>query len=332
MKRTAAVCALVALVAACGDGNPFTDNAEDGDTTPTTPTDPGAAGITIPASIASDLSGFTFVPDPSDPNGGTLTVEGVFLDEDLLDSAYSRAPALDVPGYIAFTAQDDPIDQHATAYVQSLNGTRAGVIVTGGQFGTFNGGAAYARDGDFDRPTLDEDTGQVSYAGTYVGVTNLDGDPTDLLPFPAGTDPALATGQAAVVTGEIFLNVDFSDNAVNGAIFNRNLDLNDDDEFGVMAPGETTLDVDTLQLDPSVIDEDGTFVGNIVLEGDTTRGDIGDYAGIFGGVDSEAVSGAIFVADHLLDGTTAEEEYGIFVLGRCGGPLESAAVCADVDG
>ncbi|WP_299553874.1 thymidylate synthase [uncultured Tateyamaria sp.] len=329
MKRIVAVCALTALVAACGNG-PRTD--EDETDAGGTPTDPGDSTITVPATIANDLSGFTFVPDPSDPSGGTLTVEGVFLDDDLPASTYQRRPGLDVPGYVAFTAQDDAIDQHTIALVQSLNGTRAGVIVTGGQFGTYNGGAAFARNGDFDRPPLTEETGQVSYAGTYVGVTNLEGDDTDLLPFPADRDPSTRPGQAAVVTGEVFLNVDFSDNAVNGVIFNRVLDLNDDDVFDVMAPGETTSDVGNLQLDPSTIDENGAFDGNIIAEGDTSRSDIGDYAGIFGGVDSEAVAGAIFVADHLLDGTSAEEEYGVFVLGRCGGPLESAAICADVDG
>lgn len=330
MKRIVAVCALTALVAACGNG-PRTEEDDTGTGgTPTTPTDPG--DTTVPATIANDLSGFTFVPDPSDPNGGTLTVEGVFLDEDLLASSYRRRPALDVPGYTAFTAQDDGLDQHTTAYVQSLNGTRAGVVVTGGQFGTYNGGASFGRDGDFDRPPLTEETGQVSYAGTYVGVTNIDGDNTDLLPFPTGEDPGLEPGQAAVVTGEVFLNVDFSDNAVNGLVYNRVLDLNDNDAFDVLDPGETTLDVDSLQLDPSTIDENGAFNGNIVIQGDPGRSDVGDYAGIFGGVDSEAVSGAIFVSNHLLDGTTAEEEYGIFVLGRCGGPLENATICANVDG
>jgi len=324
MKRTAAVCALAAIVAACGDGNPFTDGETTTTVTPT-PTPTGPTGITIPASLASDLEGFTFVPDPT---GGTLTVEGVFLDEDALNSTYVRKPGLDVPGYIAFTAQDDPLDQHATAYVQSLNGTRAGVVVTGGQFGTFNGGTAYARDGEFDRPDLTEDTGQVSYAGSYVGLTDIDGDGGDLQPIPGGTPTELIPGQAAVVTGEIFLNVDFADNTLKGSIYNRVLDPND----GLLPPGETVLRVGSLELDPAMINDDGTFLGNVVLDGDPTRQDRGDYGGIFGGVDSEAVAGAIYIQDHLIDGTTEEEEFGIFVLGRCGGPLEDAAICAIVDG
>ena len=315
MKRTVAFCALALGLSACGGGNPFAEEE-----TTTGETD---GGITIPASLAGDLDGFTFSPE----DGGTLTVEGVFLDEDALNSIYVRKPNLDVPGYIAFAAQDDPLDQHATAYIQSLNGTRAGVVVTGGQFGTFNGGAAYARDGEFDRPELNEDTGQVSYAGSYIGLTNIDSDGNDLLPVPAGTADELLPGQSATVTGDIFINVDFSDNTLKGSIFNRSLDVDDDQ----LANG-SFLQVGSLELDPAIISDDGTFLGDVVLEGDPTRQDRGDYGGIFGGVDSEAVAGAIFIEDHLLEDTNVEQEYGIFVLGRCGGDLESAGICAIVDG
>ena len=314
MKRTAAVCALALGLASCG-GNPF------GDTTTTDPGD-GSSGITIPESLASDLSGFTY-----NPAAGTLTVEGVFLDSDNFAGSYVRNPALDVPGYLAFTVQDDPLDQHVTAYTQSINGTGAVVSVSGGQFGTFNGGTSYTRNGTFDPPdTGGGDTGLVTYAGNYVGVTDLPGDETDLLPVPPGVDPALLPGQAATVSGEIFINVDFNDNSLKGLIFNRQLDLND----ALLAPGSGgTLAVGDLALDPGIIAADGTFTGDVRLDGDEQ--DRGDYGGIFGGINSEAVAGSIYVADHLVEPGTDEEEFGIFVLGRCGGPEETAAVCAVVE-
>lgn len=312
MKRIAALGVLALGIASCGDGNPFSTTSTDGSTDGSTTT------TSVPETIASDLSGFSF-----NPTSGTLTIEGVFLDSDNFAGSYVRTPALDVPGYVAFTVQDDPLDQHVTAYAQTINGTGSAVAVTGGQFGTFNGGATFTRSGDFDEPTTAGDTGLVSYAGNYVGVTDLPGDETELLPVPAGVDPALLPGQAAVVTGDIFINVDFNDNSLKGIITNRQLDLDD-----ALIAG-TTLAVGDLALDPGVIASDGTFTGDVRLSGDEQ--DRGDYAGIFGGVDSEAVAGAIYVEDHLIDETNTEEEYGIFVLGRCGSAVETSALCGVVE-
>ncbi|MEM6759914.1 MAG: thymidylate synthase [Pseudomonadota bacterium] len=313
MKRVAAVCALTLGIASCGDGNPFSA------TTTPDPGTPGGPSTSIPDSIAGDLTGFSF-----NPTAGTLTIEGVFLDSDDFAGAYVRTPSLDVPGYVAFTAQDDPLDQHVTAYSASIDGTGSAVAVTGGQFGTFNGGASFTRSGGFDAPTVAGDTGLVSYAGDYVGVTDLPGDGDELLPAPAIADPAQLPGQAAVVTGDIFINVDFNDNSLKGIITNRELDLDD----ALIASG-TTLPVGDIALDPGTIASDGTFTGNVRLGGDDQ--DRGDYAGIFGGTDAQAVAGAIFIADHLVASTNTEEEYGIFVLGRCGSAVQTSTLCAVVE-
>ncbi|ASM71608.1 MULTISPECIES: hypothetical protein [Roseobacteraceae] len=313
MTRLLSGIAVLALVAACGDGNPFsgTPTDTDGDTTS------GA----IPETLASDLDSFSY-----NPTTGTLTVTGVGLDEDALESVYRRAPGLDVPGYVAFTAQDDPLDQHATAYVHDINGTRAGIVVTGGQFGTYNGGGAYARDGAYSPHVVTPDSGEVTYAGDYVGLTNLPSDRTDIAVVPPGTDDALIPAQSAKVTGKIFFNVDFSDNTLKGAIYDRELDLDD----SLLPPGDTVLEVADIEFDPTTIDSDGTYFGDVRMRDGTT--DIGDYGGIFGGVESEAMAGVVFMEDHLVTSTTAENEYGVWVLGKCGGPEATAAICADVDG
>ena len=320
MKRIASVCVLALGVAACGDGNPFSSTTTDGGTT----TGGTGTGSGIPTTLTSDLGSFTF-----NPSNQTLTVEGVFLDADNQDGVFVRKPSLDVPGYLAFTVQDDPLDQHVTAYVQEISGARAGVVVTGGQFSTFNGGTAYSSDDDFNPPVVNGDTGLVTYAGNYVGITNLDNDGGDLLPVPAGTPTEIIPGQAAVVTGDIFINVDFNDNSLKGSIFNRVLDANDNQ----LAGGATTLAVPSVDLLPTTIAEDGTFDGNVALTLDPNQTDTGDYGGIFGGSDAEVVAGSIFIEDHLIEGTNAEQEFGIFVLGQCGSAVETGGtLCTDVEG
>ncbi len=313
MTRLYAGIAVLALVAACGDGNPFTST-----TTTTDADDTGGVGA-VPASLANDLDSFSY-----DAAAGTLTVTGVSRDLDPVEATFRRRPGLDVPGYVAFTAQDDPLDQHTTAYVQDINGTRAGIAVTGGQFTYYNGGGAYARDGNYDPPAVTADTGLVSYAGDYVGLTNIAGDGDDLLPVTPGVDDSLLPGQSAKVTGKIFINVDFGDNNLSGSVYDRQLDARDD----TLASG-TVLDVEDLTLVPTTIESDGSFFGDVELTGDRT--DRGDYGGIFGGEDAEAVAGVIFVSDHLIDGTNAEEEYGVFVLGKCGTAVETSAICDEVN-
>ncbi|MEM8579093.1 MAG: thymidylate synthase [Pseudomonadota bacterium] len=314
MTRLYAGIAVLAALAACGNGSPF-NGATGGDT------DTGG-GSTIPESLASDLGSFTY-----DPAAGTLTVQGLVRDEDPFNAVFRRRPALDRPGYVAFSAQDDPLDQHVTAYVQDIGGTRAGIAVSGGQFTFYNAGGAYARDGNYDPVEVQGDSGLVTYAGDYVGLTNLSGDNTDLAPIPTpGITPGVITpGQSAVVTGQIFINVDFADNNLSGAVYNRVLDAND----AQLQPPATTLAVGDLVFEPTTIDGNGEFFGNVELAGD--RQDRGDYGGIFGGQDANAVAGVIFVTDHLIDSSTDEEEYGVFVLGRCGGPNQSAQICNDVE-
>ena len=50
---------------------------------------------------------------------------------------------------------------------------------------------------------------------------------------------------------------------------------------------------------------------------------MGQYGGIFGGTDANAVAGALFAEGHI-DGVDNEEERGIFVLPQCGTPGQDA--------
>lgn len=288
MERFWISCAALAALAACSSSNPFTG----------TETDAEESGI--PEIIASDLDGIVY-----DAANQTLTVRGVTLDGSVLDSSYTRNAALDRGGYEAYTFQESSLDRHSTAYVKEINGTRAAIVVTGGQFETYFGGGIYGRTGAFDPPEVSVNNGLVNYAGSYVGLTNITGDGGDLLPVAPGTDDSVRPVQAAEVTGDVLINADFVDNSVNGIIYNR-----------VIQDASSLVMLD-LAMQPGTIAEDGTFTGDLTINNQNR----GTYAGIFGGEDASAVAGAIFAEDHI-DGIDNEEEYGAFVLQACGTPGE----------
>lgn len=307
------------MLAACSGSNPFEDS---GGTDPgPTPVDPDN---TAPAAVRGDLDSVTF-----DPTAQTLIVSGVGLENTDFSATYTRAPALDVTNgagvfYQAYTTQSDPLDRPAIAFArQTLGGVRGVVAVTGGQFNRYFGGAAFSRTGAFDPPPVnDQNQGLVSYAGQYVGLTNIQtGNP--LLPPAPGTDPAVTPGAPIIVDGEVFLNVDFADNRVNGVVYNR--------DFRGNAGVFTLPDVVLIATD---IASDGQFAGERVEYDGIITLDIGDYAGIFGGTDASGVAGGLrlteFDGQGNPSGFDGEEEYGIFVLDKCGTPAANASVCAQV--
>jgi hypothetical protein len=145
------------------------------------------------------------------------------------------------------------------------------------------------------------DNGLVSYAGTYAGLLNV-GTTNGTLPVPPGTDPSLIPERASRVTGDIFLNADFTDNAVEGAITNRqSADLG-------------TVFADVI-LVPTAIDGNGRFQGSAEAPGGQPA--IGSYAGLFGGTGATSVAGGTHL-QYFDDRFTNEEERGVFVLTRCG--------------
>jgi hypothetical protein len=298
--------ALFAALAACGDGNPFTDADE---------STPDGTTNGIPESLSSNLQSASY-----NPSAGTLQLRLTSLDAAPIVATYARTPVLDVDNYQAFTVQDDPLDRHFTALVaQSGDADRsvkAGVVGDGGQFNRFYSGGFYERSGVYDPPgSASAPVGLVSYAGSYAGVTNLNapGGP-QLLPVPGGTDPSVRPAQAERIDGDIFLNVDFGDGAVNGSVSNRRL------------IGSGTA-LPTIVLVEGDIASDGTFLGTVEYDNDADRV-IGDFGGIFGGTDASAVGGIISMNEFFDDAgiaSNAERERGVFVLIKCGLPGDDAA-------
>lgn len=331
MNRFVAICVLPMFLLSCASGsNPFEpDPAATDPSDPSTPgtSDPAAAAVEVPEELANDLKKFKF-----DPARGTLTVTGLTLDDKPFKAKYRRRKGLDVPGYQAYTAQDDALDRHITAYVaqtRNAKAVRAGVTVSGGPRNRFFGGGYYERDGEYTPPKVTKNSGLVTYAGRYVGLTNVGTAGSDLRPVPAGTPRELVPTQSSEVRGKIVLQADFADNVVEGNIYDRRL-----------------TDAGNLRL-PSVvlvvtgIEENGTFNGSSVeydqrdFPGTNVIGtDIGDFGGVFGGPNASGVGGVVHLEqfdgpnDDL--GFEGEEEFGAFVLDQCGQKVD-AKICDSVN-
>jgi hypothetical protein len=292
-----AMCALAFLVAC--DGNPVTPPAGGGG---------GGGGggddtLTVPVDIAGAVRRAVY-----DADAETLRIQLVGIDTTPVVATYARRASLDVPGYQAFVAQEDSLDRMFIALAaESRDGSvRAVTSADGGQFNRYFGGGYYEREGAFDRPPVGAGpaAGQVSYAGSYAGVLNGGGSGDDLLPPPPGTDPAILPNQPARVRGDVFLNANFSDNLVNGAVFNRI----------VVDSGFELRDVILL---PTSITEDGTFEGDAEGPSPDVEDVSGQYAGVFGGRNAASVAGLVYLDDFDPD-LDNEEERGVFVLRQCG--------------
>ena len=300
MRRIWLGIAAASLLSACS-GDPFLDDVG------------GEVIPDIPLNITSDLEGITY-----NPVNQTLIVSGISLDDGIVPTAYTRRRGLDRGGYEAYTFQDDALDRHITAYVKAIDGTRAAIVLSGGQFGRVFGGGTYSRDGAFDPPSGGVNGGLVTYAGNYVGILNTAGDGGDLIPVDPGTPGEVIPDQAAEVVGSIFINADFADNLVNGTVYDRT---------AVDIPGLIPVNQELL-LTATEITSNGLFSGTVeTISNAGTLNDIGVYGGIFGGTDASAVAGSLFVDEHIGTGSL---EHGLFVLSQCGTPNDDP-ICSQVN-
>lgn len=352
MNRFVASLVLPAFLLACGGGsNPFEpdpDPPAEGEAGEETPEEGG-----IPDVLANNVTKMAF-----DPVAETLTVEGVNFDEVPFTATYRRRTGLDRDGYQAFTAQDDPLDRHNTAFAKEANNgsdVRAGVIVSGGPRNRFFGGGYYERDGEYTPPDVAPDSGLVSYSGSYVGLVNVGfrdgtnyGPPRrwedgpnigDLRPVPDGTPVELVPDQAGIIDGKIFINADFADASVEGNIFDRRLVNSNTGQIAETLSGQQIL-LPSVVMIATPINDDGTFAGDLEYDqrsvNDPVIGTkIGDFGGIFGGTDASGVAGIVkleeFDGPNNPFGLETEEEYGVFVLDQCGQPVEDTAGCASTN-
>lgn len=228
-----------------------------------------------------------------DPATQTLRVQLRALDASAMVATYSRAPALDVNGYQAFTMQESERQRKFLAlFAASERRTvSAGVVADAGQANRAFGGGTFSRIDVYSAPT----SGLATYMGSYAGVITLTGP----------LDPAAPARTA----GDVVLNADFTDGSVNGEITNRR----------IVHTGDA---LDPLALTVTGIAPNGSFLGEVEFLGQPIRA-IGSYAGLFGGREASDVAGVLVITP--IDGEDAIFEHGVFVLPRCGTPGDSAA-------
>ena len=295
MNRFAKFFAVPALLAAC-TSDPGGVN-----------TDVGMVSNPVPASVAGSLDAVDYNPD-----SGELILRVNAIHGGGRNITYTRTPALDTAGYHGYMMQQSPADRHYTALFQESNGGElvAGVVADGGNNNRYFGGGFFARQGagiysPYDHPVAE---GEAQYYGTYAGVVNVNGAGAQLLDASGIPANLTAPGQADRISGVILLNADFANGQVDAEISNRV--LADD------LPGLGRLP--DIMLVQTAIDGNGEFAGSAEYQGDVGNS-IGSYAGIFGGADATAVGGVVYLTEFDSDGPLEnEEEYGVFVLTRCG--------------
>jgi len=321
MKQKIIAVAMLVALAGCGGGsgngsNPITGGSGGSGSGGGSGGGSGLTENTIPAKLAGDLSRISY-----DPVTQTLTVEMFALDNNPLIATYTLNTAAEfaVPGYTAFTTQDDPLDRMFVALVAASpdGSVKAGVVADGGQFTSYFKGGYYQRTGTYTQPS----TGLVSYAGSYAGIANENGAGNNLLPPPAGTPAVLLPGEPRATQGTAFLNVDFDNNAVNGAIYDRTFTDN----------GETLADI---VLSVTSIDSNGEFLGTAKFDNHPELGTNGDYGGTLAGVDASSMAGIVSLDTIYLPtdsrDTPFDAEVGVFVLPQCG-TAGSPAICNGVN-
>lgn len=313
MFRILATTAALALLTACGDGQPFEfGDSGGGGGTPTPP----ATGTTVPAELALNLFAVTYNPDGAS-GAGSLVVDLRSLDASAFNATYVRDPSRDIDGYRAFEYREDGNGngRKFLAFVaESESGNvTAAAVADGGQFNRYYGGGFYSRSGIYSEPagTAQPNSGVVRYSGSYAGEITVDTsgnvDYTPNAPQPGGEYPY----QSSAVRGDTLIIADFTNDTVNGAITNREI---------VSEDGTTVLpsayDLSDIALIRTEITTDGTFLGTVDPSGNTTTPNpIGFYGGIFAGVGATDVAGVILINPYPSNASIWE--HGIFVIQTC---------------
>lgn len=250
-------------------------------------TDGGAAPLASSV-VVGDVQGASY-----DGASETLIVQ-ITMDGNNVTQNYGTGVA--DGDYTYYEQQLTTTDRFFSAFAAtSTDGSVSGVVVSdGGQFNRFFGGAT---------------ANQASYTAPAGGIVNFSGEYVGLLNF--GTAAGDAPGESSTptqsfqVNGDAYIKADFSDNYVNGNIFNRTYGA---DGTGTALPEIVLVD--------ATINADGSFSGLAelgVLE------EVGSFEGVFGGSGASAVAGTVALeagfSDGIIPGATGNErEFGIFVL------------------
>lgn len=274
-------------VAGCG-GNPFNNAPDPGNGGGGGGGGGGGTGG-VPEQFRGNLQSATY----STAGGGQLTVQIQPLDATPQSITFARNPTFDTQGYEAFTFQATNVNRFFVAlFDTSADGAVTAGVAGSSQFTEMVWGSVYEADTAFAAPS---GGGLASYSGNYAGILNtgfvVDGGLPPGPPFEPGRPPR--------VTGEVLINADFTDNAVEGGIRNRRV-------------VDTNTPLDDVFLQITEVNADGTFAGTVVFDDLSSAG---SYAGTFGGVGGTAVAGALDITP--VPGNADLLERGVFVADRC---------------
>lgn len=286
MKRTAAICALALVVAAC-DGNPFDDDEVD-DGTETDP-DTNAGSVYLDQDDNLVVNNIAY-----DEDRDVLMINNIPFDDP--NNEYIRVTTeAFVNGFDAY--QSDPAPgtaemQYFAIFRRSDSGESQVAASTSAEYiGVgFGGGGAQRRGDDPTLPT----SGLYTYNGEYGAVRTVLN--------------AIGNGdRVEYITGDAQLAADFGDfddiGAVNGRITNRNLY---DDTGALIGSIEGGISLANGEIDTS----NGTISSSttVALANDGSTTGTGEWQGVFAGPNGEEIAGILFVdGTHENTGETVRE-------------------------
>ena len=297
MTRQFLTLSLVALLAACGDGQPFDfgtgaeGESEDADTSESNfYADELNEDLTMNALIYNE-------GDPADPSDDTLTVnnlpfDGSDIDNGAYDKTGATAGAYDV--YESIGAGEDG-DRTYFAVFRRTSNSQVAAVGTGDYVGFGFGGATAQRIGNTNLPS----EGEYTYTGEYaaVRVTTQDG----------GTD------DVEFVSGDVTMNVDIADfdntGAVEGIVNNRILYDNTGTQIGTV---DGYISMATAEID---FDNNATLSSTATAFENGEEIATGNWQSVFTGPDGEEIAGFLVLEGTETSDAESDEmrETGVFV-------------------
>ncbi len=196
-----------------------------------------------------------------------LIVESLPFDDNVFEGRYDRATAFDVAGYKAYRSTNG-LDNYIAYYGTSSTGNTSSAIVAQGGYGDHgHAGGGYARKTAVNLPST---TQRTYYNGSYVGLRTVND----------------GTGFLDIITANLNMEADFSDNKVRGFIRNRQFKQQ---QSAAGVGSDMALTESTILRDEAIFN-DGAVSGTV----DATNVN-GTWEGLFGGPNGEEVAGVVII-------------------------------------
>jgi len=297
MKLHYAFLGATLLLAACG-GASDTDiggGGGGGGGTPENPIDvPDTEDLPIPGDTCDgafvcggDLDGVSF-------DGTTLTLTGLPFDDDPLGAIFTDSGDDTANGFDIFINNDPgTFNQYLALVRESAGGEMTLGVVTIDGYQDFGYRGAWFELNDL--TTSIPGAELVEYVGEYTGFMVFNG-----------------SGNQYVTTGDLTMEVDFTDSYLKGFIDNRTVETAAGTTVAVPNPDLTTLP--SLVMNDTIING-GSFSGTVASYIDAETYETGTYQGWFGGDGAVVVGGFIEAQGEWDDGVTSLDT-GVFT-GAC---------------